>query len=290
MKYTPRLIENLQRLCRGESLPYSTLPHNLIAEMKGEGVIAIISNGSRRSIRVPNADAFRTFLGIHYEELRDLDSAHRMLFESRDRAEQARESGNSKLADKRSCPGILVNSYTAIECRLNGEPFIVAPQKGSAVYVSDWKTFAPPTSALIVGMENMENFFQIRRQETLIRSFMKSGEEEVLFVARYSLSNDLGEWLSLIPNRYLHFGDFDLAGVSIYMNQFLPHVGDRGEFLIPDDVEYRISRGSRKRYDDQYSEFSRLTSSDSRLSRLIAIIHQYRRGYDQEGYIEAIDE
>ena len=57
-------------------------------------------------------------------------------------------------------------------------------------------------------------------------------------------------------------------------------------FFIPSDISSRISRGSRKRYNEQFLKYSHLTAADDGLSSLIALIHRYRRTYDQEGYIK----
>ena len=49
------------------------------------------------------------------------------------------------------------------------------------------------------------------------REFFESeiGSQRLLFVSRYPQSTDLRSWLQNIPNRYIHFGDFDLAGIHI---------------------------------------------------------------------------
>lgn len=204
------------------------------------------------------------------------------------RADQAALSGNSKLRSERSCPGFLINTYNKIDCQLNGKPFTPAPLDGSAMYIADWQNFIVPEDILIVGVENMENFLKIREQRKLVESFLTAEERGVLFVARYAFSSDLMQWLGRISNRYLHFGDFDLAGISIFISQFLPYVGNRGSYLIPADIESRISRGSRVRYDDQYMKYSALSTDIPELGHLISTIHKYRRCYDQEGYIEQL--
>ena len=89
-----------------------------------------------------------------------------------------------------------------------------------------------------------------------------------------------------IPNHYLHFGDFDLAGIKIFLSEFQEFLGsDRSSYLIPDDIEYRLNSGSRKRYDEQLCHFHQLKSNNSELQRLIDLIHNERKAYDQEGYI-----
>lgn len=286
MNLTSRLIKNLREILQGESIPYSALPDSLSESLVSEGYLNVEYHGSRRSLRTHNAKALVGALTQYNEVLRNIDAAELMISGESSRSVQAAISGNSKIRSERSCPGFLVNSYCRIGCQLNGKAFVIEPVDGSALYIADWKTFVPPADTLIVGVENMENFLKIRFQMELFSSCIHQGESQILFVARYSFSSDLAQWLKCIPNRYIHFGDFDLAGINIFLTQFLPSVGKRGSFLIPPDIEERLSRGSRQRYDEQYAKYHHLTTSDPHLSDLISLIHHFRRAYDQEGYIK----
>lgn len=286
MRLTARLIENLKRLIEGEDVAFSSLSKSLSGPLVCEGLLTIAYHGTRRLLRAPNPDALKMALPRFNESLSNLDIAKEIVNGNGARALQASVSGNSKTRAVRSCPGFLVNTYENVECMLNGNHISINPPIGSTAYIADWETFIPPVSVLIVGVENMENFLMIRKHKELIESFMRADETGVIFVARYAFSSDLTEWLRMIPNRYLHFGDFDLAGIDIFLNQFKPAVSDRGSFLIPNDIEDRICHGSRHRYDEQYSRYANLSTQDPELTHLISIINRYRRTYDQEGYIE----
>lgn len=132
---------------------------------------------------------------------------------------------------------------------------------------------------IVVGVENDENFCRIRSQKYLF------GDNKVLFVSRYPQSADLREWLIKIPNRYIHFGDFDLAGICIYQSEFYKFLGDRADFLIPEDIEERLKSRNAGLYDTQYLRYKNLNIIDSRLNGLVEMIHHYGRVYEQEGYI-----
>lgn len=285
MKLTLRLIENLKRLTKGESIAYSALPRELVKSLSEEGLLSVTYHKTHRSLLAPNSAALCGALPKYNEALKDLDAADRLLTEDNSRGAQAALSGNSKTNSKRSTPGFLVNSYSPIECRLGGKSFVIEPPEGSAVYIADWQNFRLPASTLIIGIENSESFLRIREQKNLFDASLQKDESEILFISRYALSSDLTDWLASVSNRYMHFGDFDLAGIDIFLKQFKPHVGERGTFLIPADIEMRLRQGSRKRYDDQFLRYSRLIGPDPALQHLIGLIHQYRRCYDQEGYI-----
>ena len=218
------------------------------------------------------------------ERLGHLDKMKETLDAETTRSEQAAETGNSKLVTARSCPGFPVNSYVPITCSLNGKELVVNPQEGTFLFIADWQSFAIPADVTVVNIENMENFRLIRRQQSLFASALAS--KRLLFVSRYPQSSDLRTWLQTIPNQYVHFGDFDLAGIHIFLTEFQKHLGARASFLIPQDIEQRIKHGSAERYNDQYQKFCHLTSNIQPLQQLIDTLHKYHRCYDQEGYIE----
>ena len=112
------------------------------------------------------------------------------------------------------------------------------------------------------------------------------GDTPLLFVSRYPQSKDLCKWLQGITNRYVHFGDFDLAGIHIFLTEFQQFLGDRSSFLIPPDIEKRLQIGSQERYNGQLSRFRNLKSDDKRIQAVIDLINKYHRCYDQEGYIK----
>lgn len=87
--------------------------------------------------------------------------------------------------------------------------------------------------------------------------------------------------LEFYPNYFLLFGDFDLAGINIFLFEFHQYLGkERSLYLIPDDIEFRLQSGSRNRYDEQYSHFKDVKSEVFELQQLIALIHRKRKAYD----------
>ena len=286
MKLTLALVQKLKHLANGETIPASQLRGEWVNELIQEQILQTETHGTKRSYRVDNVAAFLLALTKYHEALADLDKAEQLFAGQTDRADQAAIGGNSKLMVQRTCPGFLVNSYSPIDSTLHGSKFWVCPPEGSFVYIADWQSFAIPSDSLVVIIENMENFRCIRQQIEMFESQVKSGEHNILFVSRYPQSTDLRRWLCSIPNRCLHFGDFDLAGIHIFQSEIQKYLGSRSSFLIPNDIEDRLKSGSRQRYDVQYQRFRHLeASNDDTLQWLISLIHKYRRGYDQEGYI-----
>ena len=284
MKITASLIDKLIRLRNGESIPSSQLRGEWVSELESDGVIVSTSHGSRRVLFVPQPETFLQALSAFDERLSDLDLMRDTLQTGEaSRSVQASATGNSKLIAVRSCPGFPINTYEPIACLLNGREMIVNPQEGSFMFISDWQSFSIPQDVVVVGIENMENFRLIRQQRALFEGTI--GPARLLFVSRYPQSSDLRSWLQTIPNRYVHFGDFDLAGVSIFLTEFHAYLGERSSFFIPSDIEQRLPNGSLERYNAQYPKFKNIRTNIPYLQHLIDTINNYHRCYDQEGYI-----
>ena len=283
MKISKTLVNTLQQLMDGESVASSTLRKDFAETLLAEGLLTVQTHGMRRTFRAIDAIALKKFLQAHYEELRTVRDNNLDSYETR--FEQAAETGNSKLVMVRSCPGFPVNSYEPIACSLSGNDFLINPPEGSFMFIDNWQQFTIPEDVVVVGIENMENFRMIRYQRKLFESVL--GDTPLLFVSRYPQSKDLRSWLRMIPNRYAHFGDFDLAGIHIFLTEFHHYLGNRSSYLIPSDIKYRLTKGSPSRYNEQYGTYHKIHCDISELQYLIDLINEYHRGYDQEGYIDA---
>ena len=232
MKISKTLTNALQQLVNGETVAASLLRKDFADVLLAEGMLTVQTHGSRRSFRAIDTVGLMNFLRVHYEELRTIGDETPASYETR--SEQAVGTGNSKLIKVRSCPGFPVNSYEPIECKLNGETFVVNPPEGSFVFIDSWQQFAIPVDVVVVGIEDMENFRMIRRQRQLFEREL--GNAPLLFVSRYPQSTDLRRWLQSIPNKYVHFGDFDLAGDQ-HPPDRIPQISG-GAFHLPDSIGY----------------------------------------------------
>lgn len=283
LKLSKSLVKKLLELANGATIPAAQFKGPLCEALLKDGCICSKSNKSVIRYYVTDKAAFRSVLGDYNDGLKDLEGTLTILQkEIASRSEQVQIAGNSKIRKVRSCKGFLVNSYEPVNCSLNGSPFIIAPPDGSYVFIADYETFEIPQNAVVIGVENMENFRYIQKQKYLFQ-YLNS---PVIFVARYPQSKDLITWLQRLPNKYVHFGDLDLAGVFIYQNEFYTKLQNRASFFIPSDVEMRIQNGSAERYDNQLERYEKMEIIDSRTAPVVKLIKHYHKGYDQEGFIE----
>lgn len=284
------LVQAFAALRQGETVPFSRFPADWVEEMIVEGGVTSIVRGSRKSLKVISRAAYDVYLRSKGLQPDKLEETVAVLSGADSRASQVQLLGDSKAAPVRSCPGFPVNVIGPISVRLGEQKILLCPCPGSFLYISDFLRFRIPSDAIVVGVENMENFRLPERQtevwEQIQDQFGGDGVPPLLLVSRYPQSKDLVTWLQGIPNHYVHFGDFDLAGIHIYLTEFYRHLGERSAFFIPKDIELRLSAGSWERYQVQFDRFGKMDVPDSRVLPLVQLIHRYQKGYDQEGYIE----
>lgn len=282
------LIQALASLREGETVPFSRFPADCAEEMLSEGGVASIVRGSRKSLKVVSRAAFDVYLlskGLRPEKLEETID---VLSNAASRAEQVQLVGDSKAVSVRSCPGFPVNIISPLSVRLGERKILLCPTPGTFLYISDFLQFRIPSDVIVVGVENMENFRLPERQTAVWEQIRDQfgGAQPLLLVSRYPQSRDLVTWLKRISNPYVHFGDFDLAGVHIYLSEFYARLGDKASFFVPEDVEERLATsGSRERYEIQFPRFGKMDIPDLRVKPLVDMLHHFQKGYDQEGYI-----
>lgn len=276
------IARKILRMLEGETLPSSTLPSWIAQELLEEGLLSVLSKGSRKSYRLIDAEACMQYIGNRYTGGATLSRWIELSEgnEELDRGVLVRETGDSKAISLRTFRGFLVNCYEPLEAAIRESTFTLSPLEGTALFIQSPETFRIGEDILIIGIENGENFRQIRRQRYLFE------KQKALFVSRYPQSADLRNWLMRISNPYLHFGDFDLAGIHIYLTEFYRFLGNRASFFVPTDLEERLKNGNSTLYNKQYAYYKEMKVTDPRLEPLVEMIHRYRRVYEQEGYLE----
>lgn len=278
MRPTVSLARKLLRLTQGESLPQSQLKQPLVLRMIDEGVLAVRSTGRRQSVYCRNGTGVQRYLVNHFGIVDLSQFIAAATATDLQRSAAVRVAADSKIKPIRSFKGFLVNCSEPLDAKLDGVPFHVSPCLGTFTYIHDFESFIPATDITVVGVENGENFRYIERQQGLF-PFTK-----ILFVSRYPQSGDMVQWLQGITNRYVHFGDFDFAGINIYLNEFKQQLGSRAEFFVPDGIE-KLFRdyGNRDLYQRQLSYAPKRDNlPEPALKLLWDLICAEKKGLEQE--------
>ncbi len=272
------IAEKILSLTQGNSIPSSSAKHSLIDDLILEGIIER-KGRINKSLLLSNHDALITYLRNKCS-INNLQQYIQIVKqENISRSELISVSSDSKLKAVRTFKGFLINCYNPIEAELNGSQITISPVDGTFQFIYDFEKFKLSKEVTIVGIENPENFRYIDKQKYLFTDI------KPLFVSRYpqNQSKDLIKWLQNISNNYLHFGDFDFAGIGIYLNEFEKHLGEKAKFYIPPDIDELISKfGNRKRFDEQKEIFDIKKIREQDISQLYSVIHKYKKGLDQE--------
>lgn len=279
MKLSKSLAQKLLQLCQGEKLPASKLNHPLVSELVEEGIIADNRAGRSKSVlSLPQPEALKAFLLNRYS-ISDLEEYIQVLsVKELSRSQLVQAAADSKIKKVRTFKGFLVNCYEPVHSTLHEANFIIDPPAGTFQFIYDYESFVPHPDVTIVGVENSENFTQIQKQRHLFKNI------NPLFVSRYPQhqSKDLIRWLQAIPNPYLHFGDFDFAGIGIYLHEYKRYLGSRANWFVPAGVESILVKcGSKELYDVQKITFDQHQIEEPAIVRMIELLHQYKRGWNR---------
>ncbi len=278
IKIPVHIAQKLLLLSQGETIPSSSAKHAFIEELITERIIERRGRIQKTLILVDSKSLFQYLQNKHgINNLEKYITVQQK--ENVQRNELVEISSNSKLKQVRTFKGFLINTYEPIRARLNDKPMALNCLVGSFQFIYDFANFIPDVNVTIIGIENPENFRYIEKQKHLFKNI------QPLFVSRYPQhqSKDLIKWLQSIPNNYLHFGDFDFAGIAIYLHEFKKHLDDKASFFVPDNIEVLIrTNGNRKLYNNQKINFRLKEIQEAKLIQLIEIIHRNKKGLEQE--------
>ena len=280
MEITVSIAENLILLQNGEKIPASKMKNSIVNEMFENGILGKQIQGRSKSlIYLSDKQKLNNFIQNHYgiSDLKNYVDA--LKNDNLTRADAIAVSSDSKLTKIRTFKGFLINCYNPIQAMINEKSIVLNPTEGTFQFIYDFESFTISKNITIVGIENPENFRYIEKQKNLFENI------NPLFVSRYpqNQSKDLLKWLQKIPNDYLHFGDFDFAGIGIYLNEYKKYLGEKAQFFIPGNIEYLFENyGNKKLYYNQKNNFDIETISEIDLLKLIEIIHKHKKGLEQE--------
>ena len=233
---------------------------------------------SSKSVKLINLKAFSNYMTSRLG-IPDLDAYIMALgILGPTRGELASIGVSTKLRSINPKSGYHINSPDGIDVVINGQVLNINFPHGCALFVHGVSKLDIPSEVVIVGVENFENITSSFDRETLFEAY-----EKILLIER---SRHLQNLLRNTTNKYVHFGDIDLAGVHIYQSEYEPIVQERGEFIIPKKINEDIAKyGIKSLYEQQSERFKNLVGSNQQRQNLIDIIHKHKKGLEQEYYI-----
>lgn len=281
MKIPLGIARKLLELKEGIKVPYSRLKHAVVDTMIDNGILSKQLIGRNKAmIYLSEPGSMASHLLNHYG-ISDLEKYILLLGnEESSRAEAIEAASDSKASKVRTFKGFLVASYTQIDNTYKGSYYSLNQPEGIFTFIYDYEDFTPGENVTIIGIENPEVFRNIQKCASLFKM------TDLLFVCRYPQTKDLIRWLRMIPNNYIHFGDFDYAGINIYMNEYKKHLNDRATFFLPEGIEYLIeSKGNRQNYQHQTLCVDPAVIHEPAIHKLLQFIAKHKKGLEQEIYV-----
>lgn len=268
----------LNRLASGEELKASEIAaKSLLGKFIDDGLIKERAVSKRRREYVcVNADNLHNYLHAQYEILSLESYIHQMEGQESDGQQSLQATKSTKIFRKSGLQGFFIKAY-GTSLFIDDEEIKSLPN-GIELFIHQPEKLKLLPSALVVGVENPECFVKFTQLRELFP------KQELIVVMRY-MSKSPNKWLQSIPNSYLHFGDFDPAGISIYIHEYRKQLsGKRCNFFIPDNIDYLIKQyGSKELYDRQINQLTSIKKSEfTELESLIEILHKYNKGMEQE--------
>lgn len=276
-------VKALIELCEGRAVARVRFKkNNLIQVMEDSGLVVVSKDGKSylyTAINIKKMEAFvKRILNVEdpaaYLEILEKKAAGGDLT----RSDVSKATNDSKRLGEEVMKGFKVNVIEAQDVVYGGEKIILQAARGMCIEIQDWKKLSLPDDVTVVGVENYETFMYIKDYAHL---FDAGGR--MIFIFRDTLTpgayGRVREFLLEVPNRYVHFGDLDLGGVCIYLNEFRKVLGDRASMLVPEGYEELLRHGDQKLYQH---ELRPDVSLDERVAPLVDMIIRCKTGVEQE--------
>jgi len=282
------LARALHRMSRGEVLKASEISDKkTLQHFIRDGIVQKIPAGGRRyHYKVSDGQALSAYLNVNYE-IHSLENYLDLLAQEEVSGEEALQSTYStKTRRSAVMKGFFIDSIQSLTIPYGAEQLSLPAPGDTGIFLFTPEKLKPKEHVTIVGVENPEVFRKIKRLASWFEKY-----QPCVFVLRY-MSKGLVNWLKQIANPYLHFGDFDPAGLALYVNEYRKHLPpERCDFFIPHTIEQAIEQhGNRALYEKQYQHTRNLDfSTYPELAELASIIQTHRKGLEQEFLLRQAD-
>ena len=252
---------------------------NIVKGLKLNGSVTPSRRGTIKYINLVKEKNIFLFLknnDYNINSIEEIDNYIKNIIDanpSRDKIQQYHN--DTKAVSSKSMHGLYVSSLQAIDIKLDNEILSIIPKVGLGYFLFHTQKIELFEDTVVVGVENYQVLWFAKRYAEFFSN------KNVLFVVTTPY---MIEWISNIENEYIHFGDYDLAGINIYLNKIVPKLKKSKKFsmFIPENIEYLIDKyGSSELYEKQ-KQYTNLLTNDEEIIRLIEIITKFKKGFEQE--------
>ena len=187
-------------------------------------------------------------------------------------------TNNTKIKTSASLEGYFLASLQELPIKLDGKDITLLPNDGLGYFIFKTQTLSIENDIIIVGIEN----YQVLWFSKMYAKFYDSKKYLFIFI-----NSEMLKWMESQKNEYIHFGDFDLAGINIYINKVVPRLKKCKKYsmLIPESIAQMVEKyGDYKLYQQQ-TQYENLRLEDASLIELRDILKRAKKSLEQEGII-----
>lgn len=286
MQLSSKALEDIIELLENEHLRLSKFSNKnfLQALVDSNGVIKT-HNVPRMILLQSEQIVYKSLkkLGYKAESLDDVKNILSSIdIENSNKIDNLEHYEHTKVKYSKSFEGIMLSSFQDIEIVINKLPTIFQKSLcGTGTFFHSSMSVEIPSDITLVGVENPQVVWFIDKYKHLFETDRKY---IFLSITEYKTSFQY-KWLESFQGEYIHFGDFDLAGINIYLNSIIPRLkqSKSHSYLIPDNV-YEIIKD--KNYKKDFSNQTRYieinAKDDINLKKLISFIKEEKLTLEQE--------
>lgn len=271
------IAKTLKKLIDYDEINGSEFKNKKFLKLLEEESIVKVSQISktRTKIILNDYEMLDDFLGNEYN-IKDLDYYIKVMDDkSSKRSDLVKATGDTKTKNITTISGLYINGYENFQVEVNNEKFNISNiLNNTSFFIHKNNIVKISKDILIVGVENMESLLLIQKQKNLFENYSK----KKLFIF---INPSMLKLIENLENEYLHFGDFDLAGISIYETKIKPKIKN-SNFFVPTNIEKLIINGNKNLYQKQYEKYKNIKSTEEKVQDLINLINENKRVIEQE--------
>jgi len=219
--------------------------------------------------------------GYEVNSSEDIDYFISQYKDIKSRDEISRNYSNTKRVESKSFNGLMVSVLKKLEVEIGDKKQYLYPMNGCGTFIHYTLKFNIDNETIVVGVENPQVVWYIQKYKHL---FEEEKKYIFLSISEYKTTYQY-EWLESFYGEYIHFGDFDLAGVNIYLKTIVPRLKNAKavSFLIPKNI-YKLMKEKKykKDYSRQMRYFNIHSDKDENLQTLINFIKNNKITLEQE--------
>lgn len=287
MNITIEQAKLLKEPSEGKKVPLSRLKARIFQQLIQEQVLLRQKESHGWNVYTDHPQSLLNYLYNHYIRC-TLDEYIERGQAAPSRSNNIRMSGDSKLKETELWQGFYFKVSEPIHAQWQGKPLTLLPYpEGIPVFMPQPETLSLPEDVTVVMIENSENFLKIETQLPLFQGL------KCFFVSFYPREQHsyFIEWLQKQPNNYVHYGDFDFAGIHIYQSQYKKYVSGESRYLVPSGLLPLFRRyGKRALYNNQLSLQALIKADEPGISELLEIIKREHKGLEQEIFNDLFSE